>query len=204
MFSSYWLLLLLVPVLLIPFLREIGVLHDVDERLLQNSYRTSHVAFLSMILLVIVIIVDRCITGIEPPDDALVLLLIFPLIVKLGSSLLLNRSMLQAGMIIGCLFGAIWIIYALVSYGFSLEGLMQSLIGLGILATTGIALLSPLIGGVLLLIEACVTAVLILRIEELMTKIFLFTTLSFPLLFAGLCFLTSIWKRHASDEDDEE
>lgn len=61
--SPLWLLLLLIPLFAIPVAREIGLTKDADERELFEGYRNSHLAFYTIMILLVTVSAERVLKG---------------------------------------------------------------------------------------------------------------------------------------------
>lgn len=184
---------LLVPIVFLrPVLRELSILKDVDEREVLIIYRSSHIAFyLMLMLLVLIFLNDAFLKKTELPLEWY-LLLIVPVFAKFATSIVLNYSLRRAGLTIGWLFGVIWTGFALLSNGLNLAGLMQSLVGISILIATAVATKWRHVGGALLIIEGCLGTILVLRAGwEPLMKLLMSLVMGLPLILAGLFIFAS-------------
>jgi hypothetical protein len=193
LFSYWWFLMFFIPVFSMPLLRGEGVLGKSDDHRRLNHYRSSHLAFYVTLMLVVTIMIGRGIVRGEEVDPAIVLIAVFAVLMKEGGNLILNRPQHQAGILIGCIVGAGWLLYAMFAHGISLQALLEIAVGLAILGATGIALVRPWIGGGLLAVEACLSVFYLLYITEFTAGVFLGFATSLPLLAAALFVWASAW-----------
>jgi hypothetical protein len=186
-------LVLLVPLAFVrPILRELNLLKDVDEREVLIIYRSSHIAFYVMLMLLVIIFLNMAFVKKVELSSEWLLLLIVPVFAKLAASIIMNYSLRKAGLIIAWAFGAIWTVFALLSHGFSVAGMMQSLIGVAILAGAAISTRWRHIGGPILIIEGGLALILVLRASwSPMMSLFMSLIMGFPLILAGLLIFAS-------------
>lgn len=193
-FSAWWLLLIFMPVFALPILRGEGIFRDSDEFKRINRYRSSHLAFYVTLFLILVVVIGKGLLKGEPVDTALFLVIIVAVLAKEGSNLILHRPLHQAGIIIGSMVGGLWLLAAMFSYGFTVQGLIESSFGVAILLATGVALFRPWMGGALLIIGACLSLVwYVLPVHDTAAVVLLLVMRTLPLLLAGLLVLSSAW-----------
>jgi hypothetical protein len=175
-----------------PILRELRALKDLDERELAITYRSSHIAFSVYLTIATIIILKDGLLDRVPPSPELVLLLVIPVFVKLVTSTALNYSLKKAGLGIAWVSGAFWFLFALFSHGLTTAGLIESLIGLSIIAATLLSLKWRHVGGALLLFEGAAGAFLSLTSDwDPMMRILIASLFGLPLGLAGLFISTS-------------
>lgn len=146
-----WLLIVFVVLLPgLPLLREISRKHGLDERQLYIGRFTSHVAFYVFIILILLIIIREFISKGENPANMWYMLLIVPLIVKLYISLFQNYGAVTGARLVCYFFGAVWLLFVLLSHGFSLGTLIESSPFLLIIGLAWLAGRQPLIAGIVL------------------------------------------------------
>jgi hypothetical protein len=186
-------MVLLVPLAFArPLLRELSLLKDVDERETLIIYRSSHMAFYVMLMLLVIILLSKAVIQKVDLSAEWYLLLIVPILAKFVTSMVMNYSLHKAGLSIAWLFGAIWTGFALLSHGFSLAGLMESLIGLSILAGAAIGTRWHHIGGPILVAEGGLAIVFIISASWApLMRLLISLILGFPLILAGLLIFAS-------------
>jgi hypothetical protein len=144
-----------------------------------------------LMLLVIIFLNKAVIQKIELSPEWL-LLLIIPVFAKVAASIIMNYSLKKAGLIIAWLFGAVWTGFALLSHGFSVAGLMESLIGLAILAGAAIGTKWRHIGGPILIAEGGLAIIFVLGTNwSPLMSLLMSLLLGFPLVLAGLLIFAS-------------
>ncbi|APF19965.1 hypothetical protein Calab_0409 [Caldithrix abyssi DSM 13497] len=112
-------------VLISPLIREFHPATDLDERQLQISHFSSHLAFYAfLVLLVIVMMRDFIAQGQNPPPWAYALLII-PLLVKVTISLYQNYQAERVAFWIGYGWFGVWFLFVVLSHGLSIEGLVE-------------------------------------------------------------------------------
>ena len=202
-FSTWWLLLIFLPIFSLPVLREISVVKDIDERQKLNCYRSSHLTFYIVLFFLLALMVGRGLYMREEIDPAFTLVIVYAVIVKVGSNLILNHPQRQAGIIIGLITGAWWLLFAMFSHGLTLAGLVESSIGLAILAATALAFFLPPVSGALLVLGSVISAVMtFLNVKDLTLLLYMMITMPLPLIIAGLLILSSVWRQ--ADEETAE
>ena len=184
-----WLLIpLLVLALAAPLIRELHPKTDLDERQIALSHWSSHLAFYLLIgLLLFVILTEYLATG-KNPDPEWYMLLIVPLVVKLIISLFQNYGTLPAARYIAYFFAAIFILFVLLSHGFTLESLIGFSPFILILIASAIIPKSPRIAGVVYLLLAVGLSFFFrgwLRLD-VYTRLIMYSLIPLPLLISGV------------------
>lgn len=195
--SPAWALLLLIPIFTIPILRELDILRDVDERELLSSYRSSQIAFYSMILFVLVIVIDNWNRRTEPSSHELILFVFLAVVIKLASLFIMKFPPRKAGLIVASLCGFWWILFVVLSHGLSIETLVESAIGVSILVAAGFAAFFPRIGGGLLIALGAVLTYFPINVfmqsQSLITLVSMVLMLPLPPILAGALIIASAW-----------
>lgn len=195
--SPVWLLLLLVPIIGVPILRELGLLKDVDERELLNSYRSSHLAFYSVVVTIIILSLDKIVLGKPVSERDLYSLLFVAFVVKVAGVLVMNLPPKLAGLVIAFAAGGWWTLFVLVAHGFSFVTLTEIPVGLSVLVAAVISIFFPRIGGVLLCVIGLLFAYQVINVcvhyPLVETFIFNLATFVMPPLLAGILIFTSRW-----------
>ena len=190
-FSPYWLLLLLPFLFLKSGLGFPEKFAPRDERELLLNHKIGHAAFFATYALILLIFISqrRHVSGDVPVEW--VLLLVLPPGFYFFGDLAFVRGLRKAGLAIGWALGAFWLLFTLVSHGFTLEGLVESGIGGGILLTTFLALKWPALGGSLFLLEGLLMIPFFLRSGlNASTKFLMLVILALPLLLSGIFILS--------------
>jgi len=186
-------LILLVGLLFIrPVVREIRPCSDLDERQNLLFLKGGYYGFLTAMFLIVVVFMVKSFVQHEEPAPEWWLVLSVPLVVNGSFYLWRAAGMRRIGLVLGFLFGGIWTAFTLASHGFSLESLMESVVGLSILVPTFVALKWPRIGGTLLMIAAIVMIVFFgpmwwKRMNGPLGIVLMLCVLPLPVLLAGLC-----------------
>jgi len=185
------LLLLLLPLFFTNnILRFLGKLHDRDEREISLSLKVGNISFfLTYTLLVLAFIFRYSEFKHGVPSDW-VLLLVVPPAFYFFTQLAILKSLKQSGIAIGLIFGGFWFLFAILGHGLTLEGLIESLIGLAILAAALASLRWPKIGSILFILEGLFALFIYLRSGmNPSVKLVMFIVLPLPLLLSGIFIL---------------
>lgn len=130
-----------------PLLREFGLLADRDERQQLLSYRSSHVAFLVvMVIAGIIFVKTALIDNAEPPLEVSFILFV-GLLVKFTGLTMQARARRRAGIAIAWVVGGAWLLFTLASHGFSLGSLIEATPWLAVFAFALVARRWPKISG---------------------------------------------------------
>jgi hypothetical protein len=134
-----------------PILREVGALADRDEWQRLISYRSSHIAFLVAMLIAATVFVKMAfIDGGEPPIAVSVILLV-SLLVKFATLEFQGRARRRAALAVAWVVGGAWLLFTLVSHGFSVVSLIEGAPCLLVLASGFVGMRWPKVGGGMLL-----------------------------------------------------
>lgn len=169
-----------------PFLREAGVLRDLDEREISASHRSSHMAFFLVLGSIVIYIIYRSVILQEEVPAEWFLILMIAILGKILTGVFLSPEKRKVGLYIGFFFGLAWLLFTILSHGFSVTALIESCIGGSIIIATLIAWKLPRIGGTLLLAEALFASFFFLKAASPLMAILMFLMLAFPILLAGL------------------
>jgi hypothetical protein len=156
-------------------------------------------------LLFVLIAKSLVVDGAGIPSD-LLLLFAVPLVVRAGLSIGRGLGARRAGLAIGFTVGAVWLAFTLLSHGISVDTLVESAIGGGIVAATAAALRWPRAGGALLV--ALGVAFLVLVVWSQIGRgawgfAFAMTSvLAAPPIVAGLLLYSSAPRRQAAGADE--
>jgi hypothetical protein len=132
-------LLLLLPVVG-PIAREMAPAAEVDERQRLEDYRASHLALLAVFVLLFAgAAKSLLVEGAGLPNEILLAFSV-PLLIRVGLSLGRGVGGRRAGSVIGVSTGAVWLAFALVSHGLTVEALSELPVGGSIVVATLVAL----------------------------------------------------------------
>ncbi len=187
-----WLLApLLVVLLAAPLIREFSGHSDLDERQRYISHLSSHIALYVIIGLILFVMVYESISHHEPPEPALFMILIIPLVIKFIISLFENYGATRASQLIAGFFAAAWILFVLLSHGFTLTMLIESLPFLLILLVVLLIRKKPLWAGLALIVLAAALTVIFrawMRFD-LYVRLLMYTLIPIPLIISGVALL---------------
>jgi hypothetical protein len=170
-----------------PFLRETGVLRDLDEREIASSHRSSHMAFFLVLAAIITYIIYRSVFLREEVPTEWFLILMIAILGKILTGAFLSPEKRKIGLYIGFFFGLAWLLFTILSHGFSFDTLTESsVVGGPIIGATLIAWRFPRTGGTLLVAEGLFASFFFLKPNSPLMTILMFLTLAFPILLAGI------------------
>jgi len=198
------LVFLVLPFLIRPILRESNLVNDVDERDRVIEYKASHISLLTTISFVVVFFVYNLVFKGKNPEQEWYLVLFIPIIVKWMFHVGHIKGSRKLGLAIGFVFGVIWLLFAILSNGISIAGLMQSVFALSILLPTVISLKWAKIGGPILMLIGMAMAVFFTKawatnLNSVFHVLLMELILPFPVFFSGLLLLVSSFEQ----EEDE-
>ena len=190
-----------------PVLREIRPGSAGDERERLVDYRASHIALVVTYALLAVLFLRAALATGAPPAE-LFLLLAVPLLVRVVLSVGQGAGARRLGLVLGFGCGAIWTGFTFVSHGLSIETLVESAVGGGILAATALALRWPRLGGAVLIALGLVFLALFvvspLSRQEWTQSLLMAVALPAPPLVAGLALFGSALRGAAGAADEFE
>ncbi len=190
-FTPYLLLLLLPFLLLKSGFGLPGAFNSRDERELLLSHKIGHITFFATYTLILILFISQHSHFTHGIPTEWVLLIVVPPAFYFFGDLALLKGLRKSGLAIGWAFGGFWLLFALVSHGFTVGGLVESAIGGGILLTTFLALKQPAIGGSLFLLEGLFLFSLYLRSGlNPSTKLLMLIILALPLFLSGIFVLS--------------
>lgn len=170
-----------------PFLREAGVLRDLDEREVAAAHRSSHMAFFLVLASIIIYILYRSVFLREEVPAEWFLILMIAILGKILTGVFLSPEKRKVGLYIGFFFGLAWLLFTVFSHGFSIVTLIESgTVGGPIIIATLIAWRFPRTGGTLLVMEGLFASFFFLKAGSPLMTILMFLTLAFPILLAGI------------------
>jgi len=189
----WFLIPLMILALAAPLIRENRPKTDLDERQIILSHYSSHIAFYLMIGLLLFVMLNKYLTVGKNPDPEWYMLLIVPLVVKLIISLFQNYGSVLAARYIAYFFAAVFILFVVLSHGFSIEALIGSVPFLLILAVSALIGKSPLLAGIAYLLLA-VGLTLFFRgwlPLDVYTRLIMYALIPLPLLISGVALVLS-------------
>lgn len=187
------LITLLVLAFAYPIFREFRKNTEYDERQIQISRFSSHIAMYLFAGLVLFVMIYKYIAKNLPldTDPEFYMLLLVPLTVKMLINVFQNYEPYKAVRFICYLFGGGWMLFSIFDEGFSIGFIIQSLPFI-LLVLTGLgAKRYPVIGGTVLLIIGLATLVLFVGFANLniYVKVIMFTLVPFPFMLGGLALI---------------
>jgi hypothetical protein len=182
-----------------PVLREVGALADRDEWLSLVSYRSSHIAFLTAMLIAgLIFMWTGIVKGGEPPYEVSLILLI-ALFVKFAALQLMGRTRERAGRAIAWIMGGGWLLFA-AGHGLHLETLIEGGPFIGILVCAFLSRGWPRIAGVVIALGGVASIIAFVDFPLEYKRLIVPFLLSFPLLLSGALLILG---DRADDEDEE-
>ena len=192
--SPWFLLVALVTGLTLPVLRFAGVVRDQDEMYRYVDYRSSHIAYYLMVSIAIITLMLTTLSRHEVSPE-LTLLILVPLITKFYLQSIPTRNLARTGIYLGSIVGGTWLLFAILSHGFTIEGVIESSIGLSLLLFSLLGLRYRLISASLLITMGLVATWFVLRSHILTTtKLLVGLFLPLPAFVAGTSLLISKFK----------
>jgi hypothetical protein len=182
-----------------PVLREVGALADRDEWLSLVSYRSSHIAFLTgMLIAGLVFMYTGFVKGGEPPYEVSLILLI-TLFVKFAALQLMGRTRERAGRAIAWIMGGGWLLFAL-GYGPSWGTLIGGSPFIAILVCAFLSRRWPRISGVVIALGGVASVIAFVDFPLEYHSLIVPFLLSFPLILSGVLLILG----DRPDDEDEE
>ncbi|MBD3226301.1 MAG: hypothetical protein GF313_16350 [Caldithrix sp.] len=187
-----WILIpILIILLAVPLLREFNPRSDLDERQLYISRLTSHVSLYVMNGLILFVLIREYFSHNQQPPSYWYMILLIPLVLKFMMSLFENYSPVLAAQWIGGFFASVWLLFVLLSHGFSLTNLMESVPFLLILVSVLLIRKRPLIAGFAFLILAAGLLIFFRAwlSMDVYVRLLMYTLLPMPLLICGVALI---------------
>ena len=183
------LITLLVLAFAFPIFREFRRKTEFDERQIQISRFSSHIAMYLFAALVLFVMIYKYIAKALPldTDPEFYMLLLVPLTVKMLINVFQNYEPYKAAAFIAYLFGGGWLLFCLFDEGISIGGLMQSSPFLVLFAAGLIAKKLPLVSGLVMLVLGIAALVMFIAFANpnIYIKIMMFTLVPFPFMLSG-------------------
>ncbi len=187
-----WILsLLIIIALAAPLIRENMGKTDLDERQIAISHLSSHIAFFVLIGLLLFVMLKNFVSeGINPNPEWYMLLLI-PLIIKLLIVLFQNYGPELAARRIGYFFAAVFLLFLLLSHGFTLETVIEMVPFILIVLVAWLSKKSALVSGIGFLLLAIGLTLFFrgwLRLD-IYVRLMMYSMIPLPLLVSGIALL---------------
>ncbi len=192
--SPVLLFLLALLLIALPFWYGLRRNNFLDEREEQISHLSSHFSFYLTVILLLGVMLKEFIAAGKTVPNYFFMILLVPLMVKFIVNFVLSYGYKRSSRITGYLIGGGWILFCLLSEGFSVTGLIQ--IVPGILLITAVFLMSaiPLISGTFLIVFSLGALYLFITRFDLYIAVLMSTLLSLPLAVSGLLAILSVRK----------
>jgi len=172
-----------------PIFREFRKHTEYDERQLQISRFSSHIAMYLFAALVLFVMIYKYIAKGLPldTDPEFYMLLLVPLTVKMLINVFQNYEPHKAAAFIAYIFGGGWMLFCLFEEGFTLGFIIHSWPFILLILSGAAAKKLPLICGAIMLIMGFFTLVMFVYYinPNIYVKVIMFTILSFPLMLGG-------------------
>ena len=181
---------LLIIALATPLYREFRPKSDLDERQIQLSHFSSHLAFYLYIALMLVALILEYFAKHENPPNLFFMLLLTPLTVKFLISVFQNFDNIRAATYIGLFFSSVFLLFNILSHGlFSVGGLIQAAPFVVLLAASLFAKKYPFISGLIFALLSLVSLLIFKSSFDVYLKILMFSILTLPFLFCSYVLL---------------
>jgi hypothetical protein len=184
-----------VPFLIIalsaPLYREFSSAADLDERQIQLSRLSSHIAFYLYIALLLTIVIIEYFSQHKNPPNYFYMLLLTPLTLKFLTAVFQNFDAPQAASYIGLFFSSVFLIFSLLAHNiFSTEGIIQASPFIILISASLSAKRFPLFSGIIFSLSAILSLIIFKSNFDIYLKILLFSILTLPMLFCSYTLLT--------------
>ncbi len=194
LYRQGFILLFFIPIFISPFLRAKQIVINTDERELFLEYKSSHFAYLSYYLVVLMLFADYLLIKQQNPPVQIYLIAIVPGLIKWLYFTANKINAVKFAIILSLVFGIFWLIFALLSHGISIGTVYESVFGLSLILSVLIGLKFQKVGGVFLLILSFVFFLLLMKNtgnRNAFTTIIMFFVLTMPPFISGcLLFMT--------------
>lgn len=163
---------------------------SVDEREKFIRYKAGYLTLHLTIFLFVILFIQEALSTGESPQVIYYLLLIFPSVVYTFSFLSQRIDLARSGRIVLYVFGGWWIIFSLLSHGFTISSLIESPIGFGYLIVAFLSYRWKRLAGIIALIYGLFLLARLtgsFRDPQLSTALLVLIPL--PLFFSGIVFL---------------
>ncbi|RKZ19631.1 hypothetical protein DRQ17_00665 [bacterium] len=169
---------------------EYGRIVETDEWEKSVNHKAGFYSLIFTIFLQIGVFLKRFFETGNNPEPVYYLLIIFPVVLYYLIVLFQGVFSVKNARMILYVFGGIWILFALLSEGFTIGGLMQSLFGIGFLIVAGVSYGSTIISAFLSFLYAVFLIVfVIVNSKNPENLLILFLTMGLPLIISGTLLL---------------
>lgn len=167
-------------------LHALGLLRELDERELQIENLSGNVAFFTSVTMAILLFA----MNVEIEREFLYLFLLIPTILKALFFLFSTSSRRFILNLVGISLGILLLFFALLSHGFSIEGFVESILGILVLLLIWLGKRFNLVGAIGFYIYASIFFYFCFRSSPMnIGKILVFALIGIPLIFLGTTFL---------------
>jgi hypothetical protein len=167
-----------------PVLREVRVLADRDEWLSLVSYRSSHIAFLTAMLIAGLIFMWISIVEQGEPPYEVSLILLISLFVKFAALQLMGRTRERAGRAIAWIMGGGWMLFV-AGHGFQWVTLIEGAPFIGIMVCAFLSRRWPRIAGIVIALAGVASVIAFVDFPLEYDGLIVPFLLSFPLMLSG-------------------
>lgn len=193
------LICLLIPAFAYPIYREFRRRTEFDERQIQITRFSSHIALFLFVGLVLFVMIYKYLAKGLPldADPEFYMLLLVPLTVKMLINVFQNYEPYKAARLVSYIFGGGWLIFCILDEGITVAFVMQSLPFFILLAAGLGAKKYPLLSGAVLIIIGLAMLVLfvVFANPNIYVKIMIFTLVPFPFMLSGAALIIKKLKR---------
>ena len=167
-----------------------GKIIESDEWEKRLNWKAGFYSYIFTLILLIAVFVNRFIETGKNPEPVYYLLIIFPTVLYYLIVLFQGVFSVKNARRILYVFGGIWILFAILSEGFTFAGLMQSLFGIGFIAIAGVTYVSSVVSALLSFFYAVfLTLFVIVNSKSPSIALALFSTMGLPLIISGALLL---------------
>ena len=194
------LIALLVLAFAYPIYREFRKKTEYDERQIQISRFSSHIALYLFTGLVLFVMIHKYLAQGLPLDTDMefYMLLLVPLVVKMLINVFQKYEPYRAAAFIAYLFAGGWMLYNLFSYGISMTSIMQSIPFIVLIAAGLTAKKLPWVSGIIMLALGITAIVVIIphnNTNSTYGQILMFTLVPFPFMLSGCALILNKLKK---------
>ena len=184
-----------IPFLLIalfaPLYREFQIESDLDERQIQVSHFSSHIAFYIYISLILTVLIVEFLSKKTNPPNLFYLILLTPLTIKLIINIFNSFNAVQAATYIGLFFSTVFLFFNIIAHNiFSFEGIIQASPFIILLFASIFAKKYPTISGIIFALLGITSLILFKSNFDIYLKILMFSILTIPMFFCSYVLLT--------------
>ena len=182
------LIVLVVLALAAPLIREFRKKTDLDERQIRISHFSSHIAYYVYTASILLVMINEFISAGKNPDNVWYMLLLTPMVIKFYINLFQNYGAVQGARWIGYFFACFWILFVILSSGFSVEFIIGASPFIILLGAAWYSKKYPTVSGIIFLLIGAVGLYLyIIRTNfDIYLTLLMFTIVPLPILLSGI------------------